>query len=618
MKKTETKKTKILLRVLEFLKPFKYLFILSLILNAIFSALSTLSVSLIQPVLKILFANDTSKSISPAGKAIPGSLSKNFFDYIMNIVHSNSGLVQSLINLSILIIIVFVLKNIFKYLSSVTATRLQEGIIKSIRDRVFERLSTLSVDFFAKSKQGTLMSVITNDVGVISGNMINSFSGLLRDSIQVILFLGFLISLSLKLTLISFSTSIISFIVIRYTLRYLKRYATRMQNAMADYTGTLHETISGIRVVKAYNAENTVAEKFRGESGFYVRSAVKLSKITSLIPALNEVFAIFALCVVLFVGGSQVIHGEIAPENLMTFLFVLFSIMSPISNVTGIITGYQHGFVAAERVFKILDTEPSVPDGHEELDSFKSEIKVEDVRFAYEERDVLSNIDIKIEKGKRIAFVGSSGSGKSTMLDIIIRFYDPNTGKVTIDGKDISKLKLKSYRSIFGIVSQENMLFNDTVANNIRYGLTNATEEDIVNAAKNANAYDFIMKMPKGFETTLGDRGVTISGGERQRLAIARALVRDPQILIFDEATSQLDAESEKIVQEAINHSLEDKTAIIVAHRLATIINCDEIHVFENGRIVESGSHGDLLAKNGVYRKLYDIQFAQKALGLDD
>lgn len=608
--KEQNNSFKILSRVAAFIKPFKILLLLQIFLNAIFSILSTISVTLILPILEIIFGGKTRETSLTTGNPLK-DLSNSFFDMIYTLI-GNENSYQSLINVSYLIIFVFTLKNIFKYLSAVTSTKLEEGIIKSIRDQIFSKLTHLSIDFFSKSKQGNLISIITNDVSTINSTTLNSFTTFLREIIQVALFLLLLFSISIKLTLIAFSTSIISLILIRFAMKFLRRYASRMQTAMADYTTTLSETISGIRVVKAYNAEYTANNRFFGDTYKYVRSALKHKKIIELIPAFNEIFAILALCVVLFLGGSEVISGDMQPEKLMLFLFSLFSIMSPISTVVNSISRFQHGIVAAERVFRILDEVPSVKTGVESITDLNDRIEIRDLSFAYLENKVLDSVNFEIKKNKKIAFVGSSGSGKSSMLDLIIRFYDPQNGGIFIDGKNIKNLDVKSYRSLFGIVSQENMLFNDTIANNIQYGYEPATREDIVQAAKKANAYNFIMKMPQGFDTPIGDRGVTLSGGERQRIAIARSLVRNPKILVFDEATSALDAESEKVVQSAINDSMRDKTAIIVAHRLATIIDCDEILVFDSGRIAERGTHSELLNKNGTYAKLYEIQFNSK------
>ncbi len=611
IKQKKYQNVKVLLRIFAFIKPFKLLLFLQIFLNTIFSFFSTISVTLILPILELIFHTEETKVVSKGGSVI-NNLSDNFFDYLVNMVQSDSGTLATLKNISILIIIVFALKNLFKYLGAVTSTRLEEGVIKSIRDRIFSRLMNLSVDYFTASRHGNLISIITNDVTTMNATTLNSFTTFIREIIQIFLFMGLLISISPILTVAAFSTSIISLLLIRFAVQILRKYAERMQNAMADYTSTMSESITGIRVVKAYNFESIAGDKFQNDTNKYVRSAVKHKKIIELIPSVNEIFAIIALCVVLFMGGSQVLNNEMQPEKLMLFLFSLFSIMSPISTIFNSMSRFQHGIVAGERIFKILDAEPSVKSGTHKIPKFEESILINDVSFAYNKDYVLNNVSIEIKKSQKVAFVGSSGSGKSTMLDLVIRFYDPAKGAILIDGKNIEDFELSSFRSLFGIVGQENMLFNDTIGNNIRYGFQNVSDADLEEASKRANAYNFIMKLPDKFNTKIGDRGTTLSGGERQRIAIARALVRNPDILIFDEATSALDAESEKIVQDAINNSLKNKTAIIVAHRLATIIDCDEIIVFDKGCVAERGTHSQLLANEGIYSKLYKLQFDQK------
>jgi len=587
-----------------------------IILNTIFSIFAAFSLAVITPVLDLIF--NVGKETSSTINHVTDKIKPGFFQNLNSLVNGNiksvifvkNDVYSSLMNLSIFIIVVFILKNIFKYWASIVQTRLEEGIIKYIRDIVFRKMTYLSVDFFDKNKEGTLISAITNDVAAVNTSIISAFANALREVIQIFVFVFLLLSISPYLTFIAFSSSIVSLILLKVATKYIRRYAVRMQNAMADYTTAMQETISGIRVVKAYNAEENAIKRFVLQTKNYVLSAIKHRKVTTMIPSFNEVFAIVALCVVLFVGGSQVlVSKELTATELIAFLFYLFAIMSPIALTFDNVSKFQRGFVAAERVYEILDRETSVKSGSRKITKFENSIAVNNINFAYDSIGVIKKASFTIQKGKKVAFVGASGSGKSTMLDLIIRFYDPNEGEILADGTNIRDLDLRSYRSLFGIVSQDTTLFNDSIMNNIKYGYEEANEEDIISAAKIANAYDFIMQMPEGFNTFVGDRGIMLSGGERQRIAIARALVRNPEILVFDEATSSLDSESEKIVQNAINNSLANRTAVIVAHRLATIINCDEIHVFDNGIIIESGTHKELMELNGTYRKLHDIQF---------
>ncbi|ROL60984.1 ABC transporter ATP-binding protein [Bacteroidetes/Chlorobi group bacterium ChocPot_Mid] len=607
---------KLLFRITSFVKPFIWMLFGVIILNTIFSIFAAFSIAVVKPVLDLIFNAGSSSTANHVTQNIKHGFLQSLNDLIngnlQNILFVPGDVYASLLNLSIFIIFIFILKNIFKYWASIVQTKLEEGIIKYIRDKVFHKMTYLSVEFFDKNKEGTLISAITNDVSTVNTSTISAFANALREIIQIFVFIFLLLSISPYLTFIAFSSSIISLVLLKVATKYIRRYAIRMQNAMADYTTAMQETISGIRVVKAYNAEQNAIDKFFSQTKKFVVSAIKHRKVTTMIPSFNEIFAIIALCVVLFVGGTQVlVTKELSSTDLIAFLFYLFAIMSPIALTFDNVSKFQRGFVAAERVFNIIDQEPSVKSGNKTIQHFEKEIEIRNVSFAYQDIGIIKNANFTIKKSKKVAFVGASGSGKSTMLDLIIRFYDPNQGEILIDGVNINEYTLPSYRSLFGIVSQDTTLFNDSVLNNIKYGLDNVNEETIINAAKIANAYDFILQLPDGFNTYVGDRGVMLSGGERQRIAIARALVRNPEIIVFDEATSSLDSESEKIVQDAINKSLVNKTAIIVAHRLATIINCDEIHVFDNGKIVESGTHKELMDKNGIYRKLHDIQFSE-------
>ncbi len=599
-------------KVWKFVVPFKTLFVSALVLNFFFSVFSVLSITLIKPIIEIIFnpAKMTKQVVQTEQHlSFLEQLKNDLFNQITNLVTTNN-ISDTLLRFGVLVFLVFLLKNIFKMAGNIVNCKFEENVIKSIRDTVFHKINSLSLDFFNRNKQGYLMSIITNDVSIVNQTVINAITVVLRESLQVILFLFVLFSISADLTLITFLAGILILGIIRVAIKYLKRYASRMQDAMADFTSTMSEIISGIRIVKAFVAEKNANLRFRNDTKYYVNSAIKHTKITSLVPVLSELSAIAALVIVLIKGGMLVSAGVLESADLMLFLFSLFAIMAPISTVTRHIASFQRGLVVAERIFKVLDLEPTIQDGQIEAQEFKNSIEFKNVNFKYDEdRDILKNINLKIEKGRQIALVGASGSGKSTLLDLLLRFYDVNSGEVLIDGKNIKDLKTSSLRQLFGVVSQENILFNDTIKNNISYGVKDFSDDEIIEVAKMANCYNFISNMPNKFETLLGDRGVNVSGGERQRIAVARALMSKPEILLFDEATSALDAEAEKIVQEAINKSLENKTAIIVTHRLSTIINCDEIIVFDKGQIVERGTHKDLIEKRGAYKKLYDLQF---------
>ncbi|OGU60538.1 MAG: hypothetical protein A2X64_09735 [Ignavibacteria bacterium GWF2_33_9] len=604
----KAQKNTLISQTLHFIRPFYWLIGFAMLMNVIFSSLSALSIALILPIIRIIFGTTSVEKVAHSQEFLT-KIKDDFFHYLSQMIVEPGDILSSLVNLSFLIIIVFVLKNVTKYIAVVTSVKFEEGVIKNIRDTVFQKLTSLSVGFFSRRKQGDLISVVANETTALSHASISAINIILREFTQVLLFAFLLLAISPQLTLIASLSALMSLVILRFASKYLKRYAKRMQSFMSDYTSTMQESFYALRIIKAYNAEEHTNRKFFTDTYNYVKAAIKHKKVITLIPSINEITAITALTFVLFFGGKQVMSNTLSGDELMLFLFALFSIMGPVVIIMTNISQLPRGKVAAEKIFEILNVDDEIKSGEKVVTNLQKKITFENVSFQYEDEEVLQNVSFDIEKGKKIAIVGPSGGGKSTILDLIIRFYDPKSGVITLDNFDITKCDIKSYRKLFGIVSQETMLFNDTIANNIIFGRENVTQEKLEEVVRHANAYDFIQKLPNGFETHIGDRGITLSGGERQRIAIARALLADPEILIFDEATSALDTESEKIVQNAINNVLENKTAIIVAHRLSTILDADKILVLKDGEVAESGTHSELLELNGVYRKLYDIQF---------
>ena len=575
-----------------------------------FSVLSTVTIIVIQPVLEALFNPESMNShpLLSNNESISATIKQWFFTTVLDIVQSDSHS-TTLLHLGLLILFLFILKNLTKYLGNNVNVRLGEGISKSIRDQLFRKMMSLSMDYFNRSKVGDNISFITNSVATMNGAVSPIFLTVFRQPIEIALFLAVLFSYSPFLTMIAFSTSIGSLLIIKLSTKAIKMYASRMLFSMHALTSLIQEMISGIRLVKTTASEDKATHQFEQETQRYVKASVKNQKLVDLVPVLNEILAISALCAVLYVGGNQVYDKELKPQELMTFLFALFSIMSPIAQLTNTPAVIQKGIVAAESVFDIIDQQPTVKNGNNSIHTFTSSIAVDNLHFSYDgNHEVLHNIHLNIDKGKTIALVGQSGSGKSTMSDLIVRLYDPNKGSICIDGINIKEFSLEEYRQLFGIVSQDSFLFNDTIAENICFGKNIISEDEMIYAAKMANAHDFIISLPMGYQTKIGDRGVLLSGGQKQRLAIARALVRKPQILIFDEATSALDAESEHLVQEAIHNLLQGRTALIIAHRLSTIIDADCIYVFDNGSIAESGTHKELIEKGGIYFRLCSLQ----------
>jgi ATP-binding cassette, subfamily B, bacterial MsbA len=603
-------------RLFPYLRPYLPGLSISMIISLMISALSTASITIIWPIMRVVFpSRDAATPGVPQPIPDPGFLG-GVKDWFIGAIESTiiaPDPIGSLRNLCLLIVGIFLAKNILKYAGSLLNTKIEEGMMKDIRDDILRRAVGQSIGFFNARRSGELMSIVTNDVGTMNGAITPTLSTVIREPVQIILFLLFLVSFSLPLTLIALSSSVLSLLAIRVLTKYIRRYSSRMQSLLGDITSRLQETFQNIRIIKGYAAERYEVERFQLETARYVRSAMKHSATTSLMGPISEIFAIAALAVVLFYGGYQVLGGSMKADELMTFLFILFAIMQPITAVFTIPGNIQRGLSAGDRVLTILEARPEITGGSRKAPDVRNELQLLNVGFEYREGEpVLRDVTVTVKRGQTVALVGPSGGGKSTLMDLVIRLYDPTRGGIYLDGVDIREFDLESYRSLFGIVTQESILFNDSVRNNIAYTRVELPEDRVIEAARMANAHDFISRLPHGYDTMIGDRGVLLSGGQRQRLAIARALARDPQILLFDEATSALDTESEMLVQEAINRLLVDRTAIVIAHRLSTIRNADLIVVLEDGGVVEYGTHDELLERGRLYRKLYDVQFREE------
>ena len=596
--------------MLPFVRPAWKLVVLSTIANLLFSVSNALILAVVEPIFRTLFGGAPPAAAAKPLPAVGGL--KAAFENLMTSLIQGADQSSALRNISFVLLLLFVVRGITKYVGSVLTTRLEEGIMKRIRDTLFHHLTTQSLDFFGKRKAGEIISLLTNDIGILNHATINSITTLWREASTVVIYVGLLFVISAKLTVISVAVAGLGLFLMRTVTRLLRSYGSRLQAAQADYTSTLQETVLGIRVVKAMNIESFIVRRFIDQTASYLQRAIRNTRVMGLIPVVNDTFGILALVTVFYIGSQDSAAGVITASNLMTFLFLLFGLMQPISVIANTIAGMQRGIAAGANVAQALDTMPTIQSGSSDLNSGESVLSVSNVSFAYADNVVLKDVSFTVNTGEKIAFVGASGSGKSTMLDLLLRFYDPQSGAIKIYQQDVRSVDLDKYRRLFGVVSQEALLFHDTVANNISLGEDAADRDQIINVCRIAHADGFIQQLPDGYDTVIGDRGMRISGGQRQRLAIARALFREPQILLFDEATSALDTESERQVQTAIDRALEGRTAIIVAHRLSTIINADRILVFDQGRIVEQGTHAELLARSGVYARLYEIQYAGK------
>jgi subfamily B ATP-binding cassette protein MsbA len=519
----------------------------------------------------------------------------------------------ALARLCIVIIVLILLKNIFDYVQAYAMAYVEQGVIKDLRNDLYRHLNLLSLSYFNKTRTGQLISRITNDVTLINGGLSASLVTLVKYPLLFFASLATAFYLSWQLTLVALLILPFSLVIISSIGLRLRKHSTRSQEKLADVTAVLQETISGARVVKAFAMEDFEIRKFMRETLGYFKALLRISRVRGLAAPVNEFLTAVVAIGILWFGGQKVLAGDgLDPEVFITFLLVIFSLVHPIKELSTVNSRVQEALAAAQRVFEVLD-EPleivSSPQARR-VTAFEHSIRFENVDFSYDRGvEVLRGVNLEVEKGEILAIVGPSGAGKSTLVDLLPRFYDPTGGRILLDGHDLRDLTLPSLRQLLGIVTQETILFHDTIRNNIAYGLQDVPQSKLIEAAQAANAHRFISEMPGGYDTVIGERGVKLSGGQRQRLAIARALLKNPPILILDEATSALDSESEMLVQQAIERLMVNRTSFVIAHRLSTILHAHQIIVLDKGRIVQRGNHDELLRHAGVYRKLYEMQF---------
>lgn len=572
--------------------------------------------ALIMPMLKVLFNPEVNSAVPPP----PGDFqfstefAEAFFKHhFIRIVHEY-GASTTLMFICIGIVVLMIIGNTLRYFERMTASRIKIDVVKNMRMHIFSNVSNLHIGYFNDQRKGDLMSRFTNDMSEVEGSVNNSLKSVLKEPITIIVYLSVMFYLNYKLTLFTLIMLPLMGGLVGEIIRRLKKKARQSQETMGRIVNILDETFGGMRVIKAFNARNFIIKKVDAETSYHRKVNISIARKNELSSPLSEVLGVIIVAVILWYGGNLVLSGseELEPEEFLGFLVFFASMIQPAKNFSNGITSLQKGTVAAERIFDIIDLVPAIrnkPDAIV-LDSFKDSLEYRNVTFAYDKEPVLKNINLKIHKGKTIALVGSSGGGKSTLADLIPRFYDPTEGEILLDGIALPDYEIESLRQQMGVVTQESILFNDTIFNNIAFGKENATLEDVIEAARVANAHDFISQTPEGYQTYIGERGSKLSGGQRQRISIARAVLKNPPILILDEATSALDSESEKLVQDALTNLMKNRTSIVIAHRLSTIQHADEIVVIQNGQIMERGTHEELVAKGGTYKKLSEIQKA--------
>lgn len=515
--------------------------------------------------------------------------------------------------LCLTILVVFLTKNVFLYLKNISMTVIQYYLITEMRNRLYKHFNSLSLSYFNQNKSGELTSIVINDVANLRRALGTSFHQLLVEPINLLAFILLLFIISWKLALLSLIILPVAGFTIITIGRSIRRKSKRTAAMIAGITNIITETLSSIRVVKAFAMEEYEVQRFFKETRQYFKLILRRAKLRLLASPITETLGVMIGILLLWVGGIEVLSDKgLTPEDFLRFILLLFAMMDPLRKLSKVNVELQAGAASAERIFSILDTPPNIINKQNaiKIDTFDEMIQFHNVNFKYESNDiVLHDISFEIKKGSIVALVGTSGAGKSTLADLIPRFYDINKGSISIDEQNIQNITLKSLRSMMGIVTQETILFNDSIRANIAYGQQTINDELVLAAAKAANALEFINDLPKGFETVIGEKGVKLSGGQRQRLAIARAIMKNPPILILDEATSALDTESERLVQQALETLMADRTVLVIAHRLSTVTNADKIIVLEKGRIKEMGTHDELMEKAGLYSNLYNIQF---------
>lgn len=597
-------------RLLSFAKPIEKFAIPYVIATLLAVFFNTFNFTLLSPLLTTLFSDDIpgSKVMEVAGQFEFREQFENYINHTIQTVGKEAALqiVCAVILASVL------LSNFFRYFSQRFMEDLRVHTLLNLRKKLFSNVMDLHLGFFNNERKGDIISKVSSDVQVVQFTVTNTLQVVFKEPLQLAFYIFVLFSISVKLTLFSLLVIPVSGLIISKIVKRLKQQATASHESFAKMIGFLDESLSGIKIIKAFNSTKKIKDKFDEENRYYSHLNRKMVRRQQLASPVSQSLGVFVVVLIVLYGGGLVISGskEFTASEFIMYIAIFSQVMQPVKAISDSFSGIHSGIAAGERVLDLIDIKPQLIDSPDAIDlpKFSKQIKFTDVTFRYGEKNVLKNINLTIPVGKTVALVGPSGGGKSTMMDLIPRFYDPSQGTISIDGYSYSEVKTESLREKMGIVNQDSFLFNDTIFNNIAFGSSSATREDVINAAKIANAHDFITQMDNGYDTFVGDRGNRLSGGQRQRICIARAILSNPPIMLFDEATSALDTESERLVQDALNNLLKNRTSIIIAHRLSTIQHADEIVVIDNGEIVETGTHNSLIMKNGLYKRLIDMQ----------
>lgn len=598
-------------RVFRYIRKYKsdaFLYILFIVLSIIFSLVS---LGMLFPFLEMLFNGE---KVGTSGFITSNDSKAVLYvrELLVESIKGPNGKVGTLAWICVFIVISVFLKNFFLYLAYRVLNPLKNKIVNRLRDELYEKILHLPIGFFTEKKKGDVISRMTNDVGEVEASVIGTLEGWVRDPLNILMTLGALLIISVEMTLFVLVCIPLVGLVIGRLTRSLKKQSQEVAIYQSESVSILDETLSGLRVIKAFNSEMLLKTRFFKNNEVLLVSKNRIGYRRDLASPMSEFLGVIIFVLILYFGGQLVLNNQIGLTGslLLAYLGMFYNMINPTKTLSTSFSNMRKGAAAIDRIEEILKTKNTIDENEHgrSLDSFADRIELKNVSFAYDGVDVLRNVSLIVKKGKTVALVGSSGAGKSTLADLIPRFHDVSTGELLIDGVNIKEYSLKSVRNQISIVTQEPILFNDSIANNIRIGKQDASEDEIEYSAKVANAYQFITKKENGFHTNIGDRGSKLSGGERQRLTIARAVVKNPPILILDEATSSLDTESERLVQDAINNMMQNRTSIVIAHRLSTIRHADEIIVLQKGEIVERGNHDELMLKQGYYHRLVQMQ----------
>lgn len=601
-------------RAIDQILPYKKSIAAGIFFNVLYALFNIIAMLFFMPVLNILFDKETEKiaaqpvytGISSAAKFL-----KNSFNYYIQELQAEKGPEYILLITCILFITMFFLRNIFSYLSEFYLTFSRTGVSRDFRIKLHDKILELPVAFFTNSRKGDVFARITSDVGEVESNILNSLIDIIRSPIVIIITMGYLLYSNFELTIFTLIVFPIMGTLISIIGKSLKKDTGEAQNELGKMYSFVDETLVGLKIIKIFDASPQIKKRFDEVLNTIRHLSLRLFKKKALASPVSELLGAITIGMIVYFGGRLAIQGKgLSGSEFITYIALFYTILQPLKALSSAISNLQKGEVSAKRIFEILDADFHIKEVKDakEIKDFKQSVEFSNITFGYEEKEILKNFSISIPKGKTIALVGQSGSGKSTITNLITRFYDVNKGEILVDGENIKNIKLSSYRKLFGLVTQDNILFNDSIRNNISLGKPDAALEEIQAAAKVANAHDFIMDLPKQYDTNIGEAGGKLSGGQKQRISIARAVLKNPPIMILDEATSSLDTESERFVQDALEKMMENRTSLVIAHRLSTIQKADWIIVMEKGNIIEQGTHHDLISKKGMYNKLVELQ----------